>query len=121
MADLTAQIRRPGAVAAAPNYVAVSATDFFNARTGARYRLHYKNAATPGTGLLKVTDPSTPLPAGSPAVAGFADVSIVTNMAATSEIVAMVSAGRHGDSGGNINLVHAGTITTITVGIEEIF
>lgn len=120
MADLSATVKTPGTVAAAPVYTAVAATDFFTAKPGARYRLHYKNGATPGTGLLKVTDPSTPLPPGSPAVAGFADVSIVTNMGATSELVAVISAGRHIDATGKINLAHAGTLTTITVGIEEI-
>jgi hypothetical protein len=120
MADLTSQIRRPGITAAAPNYVGVSATDFFTAKTGARYRLHYKNGATPGTGALKVGDPSTPIPAGSGLAAGFADVTIVTNMAASSESVLVVSVSRHVDGNGRINLTHGGTLTTITVGVEEI-
>lgn len=120
MADLTAQIRRPGLVAAAPNYVGVGATDFFTARPGMRYRLHYKNGATPGTGLLKVVDQTTPIPAGSSAAAGFADLNVVTNMAATSEIVTQLSAGRFLDGNSRINLNHAGTITTITVAIEEL-
>lgn len=120
MADLTATIKTPGTVAAAPVYTALAATDFFTAKPGARYRLHYKNGATPGTGLLKITDPSTPLPPGSPAAAGFADVSVVTNMAATSELVVMLSGGRHTDATSRINLVNAGTLTTITVGIEEV-
>jgi hypothetical protein len=120
MADLTTQIRRPGIPASAPNYVAVAATDFFTAKSGARYRLHYKNGATVGTGTLKVGDPSTPIPPGSGLAAGFADVTVATNMAATSEAVAIVSGSRHVDGNGRINLAHGGTITTITVAIEEI-
>ena len=119
MADLTAQIRRPGVVAAAPNYVAVSATDFFTAKPGAKYRLHYKNGATPGTGTLKVGDPTTGIPAGSGLAAGFADVTLVTNMAASTETVAIVSGGRHTDGNSRINLTHGGTLTTITLAIEE--
>lgn len=120
MADLTAQIRRPGVTGAAPNYVAVAATDFFTAKPGARYRLHYKNGATPGTGALKVGDPTSPIPPGSGLAAGFADVTVVTNMAASSESVAIVSGSRHTDGNSRINLAHAGTLTTITLGIEEI-
>lgn len=120
MADLTSQIRRPGIPAIAPNYVAVSATDFFTAKAGARYRLHYKNGATPGTGTLKVADPSTPIPPGSGLAAGFADVTVATNLAATTETVATVSGSRHVDGNSRINLAHGGTITTITVAIEEI-
>jgi len=120
MADLTTQIRRPGIPATAPNYVAVGATDFFTAKSGAKYRLHYKNGATVGTGVLKVTDPSTPIPPGSGLAAGFADVTIASNMAATSESVTVVNGARHVDGNSRINLVHGGTITTITVAIEEI-
>lgn len=120
MADLTSSIRRPGVVGTAPVYTAVGATDFFTAKSGARYRLHYKNGATPGTGALKVGDPSTPIPSGSGLAAGFADPTIVTNMAASSEVVAMLSGSRHVDGNGRINLAHGGTVTTITVAIEEI-
>jgi len=120
MADLTAQIRRPTITGAAPNYVAVAITDFFTAKAGARYRLHYKNGATPGTGALKVGDPTTPIPGGSGLAAGFADVTVVTNMAATSESVAVVTGARHMDGNNRINLAHGGTITTITLAIEEI-
>lgn len=120
MADLTAQIRRPTITGAAPNYVAVSATDYFTAKPGARYRLHYKNGATPGTGTLKVGDPTTPIPGGSGLAAGFADVTVGTNMAASSELVAIVTGARHADGNSRINLAHGGTLTTITLGIEEI-
>ncbi len=120
MADLTSTIRKPGVTGTAPVYTAVGATDFFTAKQGARYRLPYKNGATPGTGALKVTDPSTPIPAGSGLAAGFADPTVVTNMAATTETVVMVNGARHVDGNGRINLVHGGTITTITVAIEEI-
>jgi hypothetical protein len=120
MADLTSTVRKPGVTGTVPAYTAVAATDFFSAKQGARYRIHYKNGATVGTGTLKVTDPSTPIPAGSGLAAGFADVTAVTNMPATSESVVVVSGARHVDGNGRINLAHGGTITTITVAIEEI-
>jgi hypothetical protein len=119
MADLTSTIKKPGAVAAAPVYTAVTATDSFQAKAGSKYRLHYKNGATPGTGVLKVTDPTTQQPAGSTAAAGFADLQISAAMGATSELVAVIQGGRHVDPNGLINLAHAGTLTTITVAIEE--
>jgi hypothetical protein len=119
MADLTTTIKKPGAIAAAPVYTAVTAADSFQAKAGSRYRLHYKNGATVGTGVLKVTDPTTQAPSGSTAAGGFADVQIASNMTASSELVAVVQGGRHADANGLINLIHGGAITTISVAIEE--
>jgi hypothetical protein len=118
MADLTTNIVAPSLVATTPSYNAVSAADFFTAQPGSKYRIHYKNGATPGTGLLKVTDPTSVAPAGSSPAGGWSDVPVVTNMAATTEKSVIVNSDRFRDANGRINLANAGTITTITVAIE---
>lgn len=120
MADLTSSVQNPGVVGAAPTYVAVSAADYFVAQPNARYILHYKNGATPtGVASFKVTDPTTPAPQGSAAAGGFADVVVQSaGMGATSELVAQIpQSTRHRDTNGRINLVHGGTLTTVTVAI----
>jgi hypothetical protein len=121
MATLTA--RKQGLAFTAPNYQVVSAADKFAAVAGAKYLLHYKNGATPqasGSSPNKVTDPSTPIPAGSSAVAGFADLltSAGAGMGATSEATILLdNSTRFIDGTGFINLVHGGTVTTVTVDI----
>jgi hypothetical protein len=121
MATLTA--RKQGLAFTAPNYQVVSAADKFAAVAGAKYLLHYKNGATPqasGSSPNKVTDPSTPIPSGSAAVAGFADLltSAGAGMGATSEATILLdNSTRFIDGTGFINLVHGGTVTTVTVDI----
>jgi hypothetical protein len=121
MTTLTA--RRQGLAFAAPNYQAVTAADKFLGASGAKYLLHYKNGATAqasSSAPNKVTDPSTPIPSGSAAVAGFADLltSAGTGMGATSEATIEIdNATRFIDGTGFINLVHPGTLTTVTVDI----
>lgn len=121
MADLTASVQNPGVVGAAPTYVACNATDFFNAAPNARYILHYKNGATATvSGAFSVTDPTTPIPQGSGQIAGFADVvtKAAGSMLANTELVSQIpNSTRHRDSNGRINLVHGGTLTTVTVAI----
>lgn len=121
MADLTAQVRQPGVAGQAPNYVAVSASDTFKPQPNSRYILHYKNGATTTGGALpfKITDPTTPIPQGSGALAGFADAIVsATGMGATSELIAQIpNSNRFRDANGNITLVHGGTFTTVTVAI----
>lgn len=122
MADLTATaVQLPGPAGVAPTYVAVSAGDFFVAQPNARYELHYKNGGTAtASGAFTVTDPTTPIPPGSGAVAGFADqvVKAAGSMLANTELKAMISnSSRFRDSNGRINLVHGGTLTTVTVNI----
>lgn len=110
-------------VFSAPVYQAVSAADKFPGVPGSRYVLHYKNGATPqasGATPNKLNDPTTPIPGGSSAVAGFADVATsgATGMGATSEATVYIpNSSRHIDSQGFINLTHAGTVTTVTVDI----
>ena len=121
MADLTAQIQNPGLTGVAPNYVAVSATDFFTAVPNARYELHYKNGGTPtASGAFTITDATTVAPPGSTPAAGFADavVKAAGSMLASTELKAIIpQSTRFRDANGRINLVHGGTLTTVTVNI----
>lgn len=126
MADLTlTAVQKPTLTGTAPTYVAVAATDFFTAAPNSRYELHYKNGATTTGGSLpfKVTDPTTPIPVGSSAVAGFADgVVALTGMLATTEMVAVIAnSSRFMDANNRINLVHGGTLTTVTLNIRGPF
>lgn len=120
MADLTAQVRQPPLAGQAMNYVAVTAADFFTATPNASYIIHWKNGATAtASGNLSITDPTTPVPQGSTAVAGFADaVANAGGLVANGERISRIpNSDRFRDSNGRINLVHGGTITTLTVAI----
>jgi hypothetical protein len=105
-----------GTAAAAPTYNTCTAADKVAAVPGSKYLLHYKNGATP-TGILKVTDQTTQIPAGSTAAAGFADLQVTTSLLATSETMQRIdNSSRFIDGQGFINLVNA-TPTTLTVAI----
>lgn len=121
MADQTANVQKPSFAGVAPTYAVANATDFFTAAPNAMYIIHYKNGATPtATGAFTVTDPSTPIPSGSGAVAGFADAILKASgsMLASTELKAVIgNSSRFRDSLGRINLVHGGTLTTVTVNI----
>jgi hypothetical protein len=125
MADQTAFVQLPTLTGSAPTYQVANATDFFTAVPNARYELHYKNGATPtATGAFTVTDGTTPIPPGSGAVAGFADgiLKATGSMLASTELVCVISnSNRFRDSNGRINLVHGGTLTTLTLGIRGPF
>ena len=120
MADQTANVQRPGLTGVAPTYSAVNATDFFTAVPNSSYILHYKCGATPtGAGSFKITDPTTQIPTGSGAAAGFADAVIQNaGMLANAEVKMRISSSdRFRDSNGRVNLVHTGTLTTVTLNI----
>lgn len=121
MADLTAQVQKPGLTGVAPTYTAVAAADFFTAAPNSRYELHYKNGATAtASGAFTITDATTPIPSGSGAVAGFADavVKATGSMLANTELKCVIAnSDRFRDANGRINLVHGGTLTTVTVNI----
>lgn len=123
MTDFTANVQKPGLTGIAPTYNAVTAADKFTAAPNSRYMLHYKNGATAqatGGSPNKVTDPTTPVPSGSSASAGFADAVTQASpgMTATSEFVVWIdNSSRFRDATGFINLVHPGTLTTVTVAI----
>jgi hypothetical protein len=116
-------VQKPAYAGIAPTYNVCTATDRFAASPNARYMLHYKNGATAqstGGSPNKVTDPTTPIPSGSGAVAGFADVVTLASpgMLANTEYVTWIeNSTRHRDANGWINLVHPGTLTTMTVAI----
>ncbi len=124
MGDLTGNIQLPGVAGVSPNYAVVSAADSFTALPGTAYMLHYKTGATTTGGSLpfKIGDPTTPIPAGSTAVAGFADVvTAPTGLLANGERVVIIdNSNRFRDSTGKINLTHQGTLTTVTVAIFQI-
>lgn len=121
MTVLTA--RKQGLAFTAPNYQAVTAADKFAAVPSSKYLLHYKNGATAqasSSAPNKVTDTTAVIPAGSASIAGFADLltSAGTGMGATSEATIEIdNSSRFIDGTGFINLVHPGTLTTITVDI----
>lgn len=123
MADLTANITKPGRLGVAPIYTNVSAADFFTAQAGAKYMLHYKNGVTAqatGGSPNKVTNPTATAPAGSSPAAGWADsISQASpGMTSTSEIVVWIdNSTEFMDATKRINLVHPGTLTTVQVAI----
>lgn len=119
----TFNAQKPSLAFVAPTYNVCTATDKFAAVQGGKYHLHYKNGATPqasGSSPNKVTDNTSAIPPGSAAVAGFADLltSAGAGMGATTEsIVQIDNASRFIDGTGFVNLVHPGTLTTMTVAI----
>lgn len=123
MADLTSAIQKPGYSGIAPTYSAVSAADFFTAQPSARYMLHYKNGATAqatGGSPNKVTNPTAVAPAGSSPAAGWQDVITQASPGMTSNsefVVWLDNSTMLRDANGRINLVHPGTLTTVTVAI----
>jgi len=121
MTDMSAAVQLPTLNGVAPTYTACTAADKFLAQPNARYVLHYKNGATTTGGSLpfKITDQATAAPAGSNPAAGFADAVVAaTGMTATTELVAVIDrSNRFRDSTGFINLVHGGTLTTVSVAI----
>lgn len=121
MTILTA--RRQTLTFAAPNYQTVTAADKFAAVPGSKYLLHYKNAATPqasSSAPNKVSDTTAVIPAGSASIAGFADLltSAGSGMGSATEATILIdNSSRFIDGTGFINLVHPGTLTTITLDI----
>lgn len=120
---MTSAVQLPGLAGVTPTYTACTAADKFTAAPNSRYMLHYKNGATAqatGGTPNKITDPTTPIPAGSASVAGFADVTTkaTPGLTASEERVVWIdNTNRLRDSTGAINLVHPGTLTTVTVAI----
>lgn len=123
MTDMTAFVQKPGYLGVAPTYTAVTAADFFTAIPNAKYMLHYKNGATAqatGGSPNKVTNPTAVAPPGSSPAAGWQDVITQASpgMTATSEFVVWLdNSTALRDANGRINMVHPGTLTTMTVAI----
>lgn len=125
MTDFTSAVQKPGLVGVAPTYSQATGTDKFLAAPNARYELHYKNGATAtGAGSFKVTDQvsAAAAPAGASLAGGWADAVVQSaGMLATTELVCIIdNSSRFRDAQGFINLVHAGTLTTVTVAIRQL-
>jgi hypothetical protein len=120
---MSAFVQKPGYLGVAPTYTAVTAADKFLAVRNARYMLHYKNGATAqasSSAPNKVIDQTSLAPAGASPVAGSFDAlsSGGSGMGATSELVSWIdNSTRFMDGQNYINLVHPGTLTTVTVAI----
>jgi hypothetical protein len=123
MTDFTANVQLPGLAGLAPTYNTCTATDKFTAAPNSRYMLHYKNGATAqvtGGSNNTVTDPTTPIPGASGLSAGFANAITKATpgyVASEERVVWIDNTNRFRDSTGAINLVHPGTLTTVTVAI----
>jgi hypothetical protein len=125
MTDFTANIQKPGYLGVAPTYNACTATDKFTALPGGKYMLHYKNGATAqasGSSPNRIQNiaHTAAVPPGAAPAANWADANTSggTGLGATSESVVWIdNATPFRDSSGFINLVHPGTLTTLTVAI----
>jgi hypothetical protein len=123
MTDFSAFVQKPGYAGIAPTYTAVTAADFFTASPNARYMLHYKNGATAqatGGSPNKITNPTAQAPAGASPSAGWQDAITQASpgMTSTSELVVWIdNSSIFRDANGRINLVHPGTLTTITLAV----
>lgn len=121
MSDLTVGVQKPDLTGVAPTYQVCTASDFFVAQPNSMYILHYKNGATAQTtGPNKVVDQVTPQPVGASLVGGWADAvhSSGTGLGANSERVLVIpNTSRFRDGQGKVQLVHPGTLTTVTVNI----
>lgn len=123
MTDMTSAVQKPTLAGAAPVYTQCTAADKFAALPNSSYLLHYKNGATPQAtagSATTVVDSTSVAPAGSSPAAGYANsISIPTpGMLATTESVVLIdNSNRFRDGLGFINLVHPGTLTTMTVAI----
>lgn len=123
MTDFSANVQKPGYLGVAPIYNTCTANDKFLATPGAKYMLHYKNGATAqasSSAPNKVSDQTSLAPSGASPAAGSFDAltSGGTGLGATSELVTWIdNSTRFRDGQGYINLVHPGTLTTVTVAI----
>jgi hypothetical protein len=113
-------------VPAAPSYTAVTAADKFAANPSGTYLLHYKNGATVGTAAFYVVNqvvtlpPSVATPALPTGATHWDDLPIVTSLGANAERDVFLDASiiaQYIDGTGFVNLVHNGTLTTITIAL----
>jgi Kef-type K+ transport system membrane component KefB len=129
----------PGVVSSAPAFTAVTAADKFLSSGAGGWRIHYRNGATVGTGSLFVQNfsaviapvgftgavpPGAATPALPTGAVHWDDDLVVTNMAATTDVrlyIPGILIAQFTDTTGFVNLVHNGTITTITVSVEGPF
>lgn len=125
MTDMTSAIQKPGLTGVAPTYTACTAADKFAASRGAKYMLHYKNGASAqatGGSPNKLTDQvnqAANFPGAALSAGAFDAVTLASpGMTASSELVVYIdNADRFRDATGYINMVHPGTVTTMSVAI----
>lgn len=119
MADLTASVKVPTLAGQNLAFDPVSADDFFVAAPNASYILIYFNNTTPSDGALTIVDPTTPIPQGSAVAAGFANAVIDPNGlgATVTQVSVIPNSNRFRNADGEIHLLHAGTITDLSVAI----
>lgn len=127
MTDFSAAVQDPSAGApVVPTYSACTATDKFSASQNSRYMLHYKNGATPTAGAIYISEKLAALPAGAvPLVAGapstkWSDLQVIGAGgigASTERVIVIDNISPYIDSTGFVNLLHGGTLTTLTVAI----
>jgi len=120
----------PGVTSVAPVFTAVTAADKFLSSGGGGWRIHYRNGASPGTAALYVQNFTVAVPPGAatPSLPSgavhWSDDLVITSMGATTDRVIYIPGiyiSQFTDSTGFVNLVHNGTITTITVSVEGPF
>ena len=120
----------PGVTSVAPTFTAVTAADKFLSNAGGGWRIHYRSGATPGTLGLYVQNFVVAVPPGA-ATPGlptgavhWSDDLVINAMGATTDRVLYIPAiyiAQFTDATGFVNLVHNGTITSITVSVEGPF
>jgi hypothetical protein len=125
MALLTTQ--RPSPInLVTPNFQAVSASDTFAAVQGAgqAWMLYYTNGGTATTGAIYVSEKAAVAPAGSLPLVNSApstkwsDLQVIaTTFPATTSRVIYIDNVDNYVAGGVVNLLHGGTLTTLTVAI----
>lgn len=126
MTDMTSAIQRPTAGApVTPVYTQCTAADKFKATAGTRYMLHYKNGATPtGATASYVSEKAASAPPGAvpPAPAApatkWSDLQVILPAgltASTERVIVIDNISRYIDSLGFVNLLHGGTLTTLSV------
>jgi hypothetical protein len=125
MTDMTSAVQKPGYLGVLPTYTPCTAADKFTAAPNSRYMLHYKNGATAQASgsspnrITNVANTANP-PPGAAAPANWADAvtSAGTGLGATTEGVVWIdNTTPFRDSSGFVNMVHPGTLTTLTVAI----
>ena len=122
MTDMTAAVQRPtSGNPVTPTYTQCTAADKFYAGAGARYMLHYKNGATPTTGLFVNEQVAAAPPGTTPSVPSgatkWSDMQVSAALGATTERVVIIdNVSAYRDVNGFVNLQH-GTPTTLTLAI----
>lgn len=123
MADLSANVKAPTEASGSVvlPFAACTAADKFAASTG-RYLLIYTNGAT-ATGTVFVNEqkavaPTGATPAAPAGATKWSDLKVGTTIPASGTYpISIADISKYVDVTGFVNLQHAGTLTTLTLGI----